>query len=63
MIFGKTLGAASADINANDVLNVIANPLAQNGGSTIKDTGTSTDSSITSSATIGTAAGTLTIAA
>ena len=63
LIFGKTLGAASADINANDVLNVIANPLAQNGGSTIKDTGTSTDSSITSSVAIGTAAGTLTIAA
>ena len=57
LVFTKTLGAASADINAGDVLNVIANPLAQNGGSTIKDTGTSTASSIVSSTAIGTAAG------
>ena len=63
LIFGKTLGAASADTNANDVLNVIANPIAHNGGSTIKDKGTSTNSEITSSTAIGTAAGTLTIAA
>mgnify|MGYP005694254135 FL=1 len=63
LIFGKTLAGGSADINASDVLNVIANPLAQNGGSTIKDTGTSTNSEITSSTAIGTAAGTLTIAA
>ena len=57
LVFTKTLGAASADINAGDALNVIANPLAQNGGSTIKDTGTSTASSIVSSTAIGTAAG------
>ncbi len=63
LIFGKTLAGGSADINASDVLNVIANPLAQNGGSTIKDTGTTTNSEITSSTAIGTAAGTLTIAA
>ena len=57
LVFTKTLGAASADINASDELNVIANPLAQNGGSTIKDTGTATASSIVSSTAIGTAAG------
>ena len=57
LVFTKTLGAASADINASDELNVIANPLAQSGGSTIKDTGTSTASSIVSSTAIGTAAG------
>ena len=47
LVFTKTLGAASADINASDELNVIANPLAQSGGSTIKDTGTATASDIT----------------
>ena len=56
LVFTKTLGAASADINASDELNVIANPLALNGG-TIKDTGTTTNSDITSSVAIGTAAG------
>ena len=45
------------DIDAGDALNVIANPLAQSGGSTIKDTGTATASDITSSTAIGTAAG------
>ena len=63
LIFGKTLAGGSADIDASDVLNVIANPIAHNGGSTIKDKGTTTDSDITSSTAIGTAAGTLTIAA
>ena len=57
LVFTKTLGAASADINASDELNVIANPLAQSGGSTIKDTGTATASDISSSVAIGTAAG------
>ena len=56
LVFTKTLGAASSDINAGDTLNVIANPLALNGG-TIKDTGTATASSIVSSTAIGTAAG------
>ena len=56
LVFTKTLGAASSDINAGDALNVIANPLALNGG-TIKDTGTATASSIVSSTAIGTAAG------
>jgi len=57
LVFTKTLGANSGDITANDELDVIANPIAQNGGSTIKDTGTTTNSDITSSVAIGTAAG------
>ena len=48
--------------NANDVLKVVANPVSLNGG-TIKDQGTNTVSTITSSVAIGTAAGTLTVAA
>tara|TARA_B100001564_G_C20400463_1_gene560935 strand:- start:60 stop:647 length:588 start_codon:yes stop_codon:yes gene_type:complete len=63
LVFTKTLGAASADINAGDELNVIANPIAQNGGSTIKDKGTTTNSDITSSTAIGTAAGEFTCVA
>ena len=61
LVFSKTLGAGSADINANDVLNVIANPIALNSG-TIKDKGTTTDSDVTSALSIGSAAGTLTVA-
>jgi len=61
LVFSKTLAAGSADINANDVLNVIADSITLNSG-TIKDKGTTTDSDITNSAAIGTAAGTLTIA-
>ena len=57
LVFTKTLGENSGDITAGDSLNVIANPIAQNGGSTIKDLGTTTDSEITSSTAIGTAAG------
>ena len=57
LVFTKTLAGGSSDIDAGDALNVIANPLAQSGGSTIKDTGTSTNSDITSSTAIGTAAG------
>ena len=48
--------------NANDVLKVVANPVSLNGG-TIKDAGTNSASTITSSVAIGTAAGTLTVAA
>jgi len=63
LVFTKTLGAASSDITAGDELNVIANPIAHNGGSTIKDTGTTTNSEITSSVAIGTAAGEFTCVA
>ena len=60
--FRKTIAAGNAAINASDVLKVVANPVSLNSG-TIKDTGTNTASTITSSVAIGTAAGTLTVAA
>ena len=62
LIFRKTLGTNNAATNANDVLKVVANPVSLNGG-TIKDEGTNTVSTITSALAIGTAAGTLTVAA
>ena len=61
LTFRKTIGANAAT-NANDVLKVVANPVSLNGG-TIKDLGTNTASTITSAVAIGTAAGTLTVAA
>ena len=62
LIFRKVLGTNANATNANDVLKVVANPVSLNGG-TIKDEGTNTVSTITSSVAIGTAAGTLTVAA
>ena len=62
LTFRKTLGANANATNANDVLKVVANPVSLNSG-TIKDAGTNTASTITSAVAIGTAAGTLTVAA
>ena len=62
LVFSLVIAAANAATNADDVLSFGANPLALNGG-TIKDKGTSTVSTITSVAGIGTAAGTLTVVA
>ena len=62
LTFRKTIAANNAATNANDVLKVVANPVSLNGG-TIKDAGTNTASTITSAVAIGTAAGTLTVAA
>ena len=62
LVFRCTIAANNAATNANDVLKVVANPVSLNGG-TIKDKGTNTASTITSSVAIGTAAGTLTVAA
>ena len=62
LIFRKVIAAANAATNAADVLKVVANPVSLNSG-TIKDTGTTTNSTITSVVAIGTAAGTLTVAA
>ena len=62
LTFRKTIAAGNAATNASDVLKVVANPVSLNSG-TIKDTGTNTASTITSSVAIGTAAGTLTVAA
>ena len=63
LVFRKTLAGNANDTNASDILKVVANPVSQNGGSTIKDKGTNTASTITSAVSIGTAAGTLTVAA
>ena len=62
LTFRKVIAAANAATNANDVLKVVANPVSLNSG-TIKDKGTNTASTITSAASIGTATGTLTVAA
>ena len=62
LTFRKTIAAGNAATNANDVLKVVANPVSLNSG-TIKDKGTNTASTITSSVAIGTAAGTLTVSA
>ena len=62
LTFRKTIAAGNAATNASDVLKVVANPVSLNGG-TIKDAGTTTVSTITSAVAIGTAAGTLTVAA
>ena len=63
LVFRCTIAANNNATNANDVLVIGANALAQNGGSTIKDKGTNTTSTITNSASIGTAAGSITVAA
>ena len=63
LVFSLTIGAANAATNADDVLVFGANPLALNSG-TIKDVATSTtNATITSAASIGTAAGTVTVVA
>ena len=62
LVFSLAIGAADAATNADDVLVFGANPLALNSG-TIKDAGTATNATITSAASIGTAAGTVTVVA
>lgn len=62
LTFSIAYGADNAAIAAGDVLSIGANAVALNGG-TIKDKGTSTVSTITSVAGIGTAAGTITAVA
>lgn len=62
LVFSLAIAAANAATNADDVLSFGANPLALNSG-TIKDKGTTTNSTITSVAGIGTAAGTVTVVA
>ena len=62
LTFSLVIPAASASIAAGDVLSIGANTVALNGG-TVKDKGTSTVSTITSVAGIGTAAGTITAVA
>jgi len=62
LTFRCTIAAANAATNAGDVLVIGANATALNGG-TIKDKGTSTVSTITNAAGIGTAAGSITVVA
>ena len=60
LVFSLVIAAANAATNADDVLVVGADCMGLNSG-TIKDLGTSTDSTITSSAAIGTAASSITV--
>ena len=62
LIFTLAIGAANAATDAGDVLSIGANAMSLNSG-TVKDAGTSTVSAITNAAGIGTAAGTITVAA
>ena len=63
LVFSLTIGAANAATNAGDVLSIGTNAMALNSG-TIKDTGQSgTNATITNAASIGTAAGTITVTA
>ena len=63
LVFSLTIAAANAATNAGDELSLGANAISLNGG-TIKDTGQSgTNATITNAASIGTAAGTITVAA
>ena len=63
LTFTKVIAAANAATNAGDALTLGANPLAHAGGSTIVDSLGGGNSVITSSAGIGTAAGTITVVA
>ena len=63
LIFRKTIAAANAATNAGDVLTIAANAMALASG-TIKDTADgTTNATITNSGAIGTAAGSITVAA
>ena len=62
LVFSLTIAAGNAATNADDVLSIGTNPMNLNSG-TIKDAGTNTASTITSAASIGTAAGTITVVA
>ena len=62
LVFSLTIAAGNAATSAGDELSIGANAVALNGG-TIKDAGTSTNSTITNAASIGTAAGTITVVA
>jgi len=63
LVFSLTIGAANSATNAGDELSLGANAISLNGG-TIKDTGQSgTNATITNAASIGAAAGTITVSA
>ncbi len=62
LTFSLAIGANNAATNAGDILSFGANPLALNSG-TIVDRAEGGNATITSAASIGTAAGTITVAA
>ena len=62
LVFSLTIAAGNAATDADDVLSIGANAMALNGG-TVKDKGTNTASTITNIASIGAAAGTITVEA
>ena len=62
LVFSLTIAAGGGVIAEDDELSIGANATALNGG-TIKDKGTSTVSTITNAAGVGTAAGTITVVA
>jgi len=63
LTFTLAIGAANAATNADDALTFGANPVAHAGGSTIVDTLGGGNATITSSAGIGSSAGTITVVA
>ena len=62
LLFSLTIAANNAATDADDVLSIGTNAMALNGG-TVKDKGTNTASTITNIASIGAAAGTITVEA
>ena len=62
LVFNLVIGAANAATNAGDELSIGSNAMALNGG-TIVDTAGGGNATITNSGAIGTAAGTITVAA
>ena len=62
LVFSLTIAAANSATSAGDVLSIGTNAMALNGG-TVKDAGKSNNATITNAAGIGTAAGTITVAA
>ena len=62
LVFTLAIAANNAATNADDVLVIGANAMNLNSG-TIKDAGTATNATITQSAAIGTAAGSITVVA
>ena len=63
LTFSLVIAAANAATNADDILSFGANAVTHAGGSTIVDTVGGGNATITSSAGIGTLAGTLTVVA
>ena len=62
LVFSLTIAAANSATSAGDVLSIGTNAMALNGG-TVKDAGKSNNATITNVASIGTAAGTITVSA